>query len=339
MAGALALAGLQPPPQSLPPPDARGGGAAGGGVEGGEAWTTELRAEQEAARASAPPVLRLLWALHMATAAAGVAEDAAAARLEREGAAEEQDAAAAGSEAPSTGASDEMRRLGEMVLCLVMPAGQLLQSQLLAAGDAAAQAGPLPEGLAAVFCRTVKVGLLPGSSRCVVVLLLHHRRIWLMPAQAAATAHPCPPAIACPAQGWAQHLLAASSGADDAPARLQAVLQLVLHLALAQPDPCEALGCAAARALMQSAAAAGLAQLHACTPMLLQALQHAAGRIGGAPEAELMTAISCSLAGPRQGAGTDVESARWGRRGRQATVVSVGALFAPRLRGHALPGR
>ncbi|GBF98326.1 hypothetical protein Rsub_10989 [Raphidocelis subcapitata] len=266
LAGALELSGLEPqPPQPLSASalDACGGGGSEG--QRRHAWQSELRAEHEAARASAPPVLRLVWALHMAAAAAGAADDAAAARLEREAAGEEQVAGGAGPCSPLSSPSDDMQQQGEMVMRLVMPAGQLLQAQLLAAGDAAAQK-PLPEGLAAVFCCTVK--------------------------------------------GWAPHLLAASSGADDAPARLHAVLQLVLHLALAQPGPCEALGCAAARALMQSAAAAGLAQLHSYTPMLLQALQHAAGRIGGAPEAELMAAISCSLAGPRQGDGADVASAR-----------------------------
>lgn len=77
-------------------------------------------------------------------------------------------------------------------------------------------------------------------------------------------------AITLSPQGWAEPLLLAAASPQECLARLEAMLQLVLQLALSGPDACQPAGCGAARALMQAAAAAGVGPLHLLTPALLQ---------------------------------------------------------------------
>lgn len=71
-------------------------------------------------------------------------------------------------------------------------------------------------------------------------------------------------------QGWAGPILLATPSSEESLCQLEALLRLVLHLALSRPDSCQALGCGAARALLKASAAAGLGRLHLLTPMLLQ---------------------------------------------------------------------
>jgi len=269
LGSALALAGLQVParyhhppgarrsidlplltPPATPPASARRapGGGAFGGIAGGAdwgdprpAWQQQLERAHEGIRAASPPALRLLWALHMAAAAAAVTAEAAASKLDQEEVTDVRGAAGL--------AWQEAGEVGDLVMQLVSPAGQLLQAQLMrqqqwkeqGGGGAGGAAGEgVPDGLAASFCRVV--------------------------------------------QGWAAELLAACGSSDATlEARLEALLRLVLHLALAQPDPCQPVGCAAARALMRAAAAAGVERLHLLTPMLLQVRSGAAGPVGLQP--------------------------------------------------------
>lgn len=77
-------------------------------------------------------------------------------------------------------------------------------------------------------------------------------------------------AAADPAAASTSTAAVAPAAAAAAAARLEALLQLVLRLALGAPDACQAAGCGAARALMAAAARARVGPLHLLTPMLMQ---------------------------------------------------------------------
>jgi hypothetical protein len=241
--------------------DSSGGGAAG---DGRPSWQQALERGGAATRSAAPRALRLLWALHMAAAAAAVVAEAAAARAEQEAG----DAAAPLGFGPADG--EAARHGGALAMQLVLPSGQLLQARLQqrAAGaqqgaDSGAAEDELLEGLAAVFCRVIKVR---RAGRCRGT-----HAVWLCLPWGRQLGNPEPAlALPPPAQGWAPQLLAVGASPEERAAHLQALLHLVLQLALSSHDACQQLGCAAARALMQAAAAAGVGQLHLLTPMLLQ---------------------------------------------------------------------
>jgi hypothetical protein len=172
LSAALSLAGLNAPARFHHPPGARRsidqplltppatppasaarasphGSFGGGEWDERPAWQQQLERAHEAARAAAPPALRLLWALNMAGAAAAVVAEAAAGADREEGL--EQGPAGAGGEVAA--------EIGDLVMQLVMPAGQLLQAHLVRrqAGGAGAADGSVPEGLPAAFCRAVQV--------------------------------------------------------------------------------------------------------------------------------------------------------------------------------------